>query len=429
MSFLKNFINIVTDNRDIKEPIIYKEFNDKSSIIEGLEQLLNSEDPTIDVKKVTHHLKTFKIGQTGESSVLFELKNSMLPMVVLHDVTIEMDGYKAQMDFVIITHKFILVLEVKKLFGNIEVTDKGEFLRVITKNNRVVNKEGMYSPINQVERHVAILEKFLRSKDAIDKCPVRYAVTFANPKTIINMSKNAPQHIKNNVIRHDQIKTFLTAELDKKSPTFMLDKYLFSIADTVKSHALDLPFNRENYLLPVSSGNENNVVSPESTMIQIELNEKEDLSHILMEYRSKKAKQLNCKPYYIFNNHTLGELVTLKPVTNNQLLVVPGMGPKKTEEFGEEIINIIKDYTTKGSSAKTIDMDQLRLELTQYRTVISKNLDVKPFYIYTNKTLDSILELLPTTKDELLKVEGIGEKKAEEFGEGIVEIVRRFKGF
>ncbi|WP_096154012.1 HRDC domain-containing protein [Bacillus sp. FJAT-45066] len=47
--------------------------------------------------------------------------------------------------------------------------------------------------------------------------------------------------------------------------------------------------------------------------------------------------------------------------------------------------------------------------------------------MYTNKTLDCILELLPTNKDELLKVEGIGVKKAEEFGEGILEIVRRFK--
>ena len=142
MSFFKNILNIVTEKREIKEPIIYKEFNDKPPILHGLNQLLNSNDPSVDIKKVTHHLKTFSIGQTGESSVLFELKNSMLPMVILHDVTIEYDDYKAQMDFVIITHKFILVLEVKKLFGNIEVTDKGEFLRVITKNNRIVNKEG-----------------------------------------------------------------------------------------------------------------------------------------------------------------------------------------------------------------------------------------------------------------------------------------------
>ncbi|WP_100333575.1 HRDC domain-containing protein [Bacillus alkalisoli] len=426
MSFLKNILNIVTENRDIKEPVIYKEFNDKSPFLDGLNHLLNSNDPAVDVKKVTHHLKTFSIGQTGESSVLFELKNSMLPMVILHDVTIEYDNYKAQMDFVIITHKFILVLEVKKLFGNIEVTDKGEFLRVITKNNRIVNKEGMYSPINQVERHVAILEKLLKSKEVIDKCPIRYAVTFANHKTIINMSKNAPQHIKDTIIRHDQIKTFLKSELDKKSPTFMLDKYLYSIADAVKAHALDIPFNREDYLLSVASIKDDNV-STESTIVESELNVKEDLSHLLMAYRSKKAKQLNCKPYYIFNNHTLSELVSLKPTTINQLLEVTGMGHKKTEEFGVDIINIIKNNTALDSNTKTIDMDHLRSDLTQYRTVTAKKLNVKPFYIYTNKTLDCILELLPTNKDELFKVEGIGVKKAEEFGEGILEIVRRFK--
>ncbi|MBD3843090.1 MAG: NERD domain-containing protein, partial [Campylobacterales bacterium] len=93
---------------------------------------------------------------------MFKLKNSMVPILILHDVYLEFEDYQAQMDFVIVTPKFILVLEVKKLFGDIFVTDKGEFQRVIRKNNRMVNKEGMYSPINQVERHVAILERYLK---------------------------------------------------------------------------------------------------------------------------------------------------------------------------------------------------------------------------------------------------------------------------
>lgn len=139
---------------------------------------------------------------------MFELKNSSVPMMILHDVYLEFDDYQAQMDFVIVTSKFILVLEVKKLFGDILVTDKGEFQRVIRKNNRVVNKEGMYSPIDQVERHVTILERFLKSKGIIKKCPIRYAVTFANPKTILEISKNAPSHIQDCVIRHDQISAF-----------------------------------------------------------------------------------------------------------------------------------------------------------------------------------------------------------------------------
>ncbi|WP_081728156.1 nuclease-related domain-containing protein [Halalkalibacter hemicellulosilyticus] len=36
-------------------------------------------------------------------------------MFILHDVYLEFEEYKPQLDFVIVTHKFILVLEVKKL--------------------------------------------------------------------------------------------------------------------------------------------------------------------------------------------------------------------------------------------------------------------------------------------------------------------------
>lgn len=53
----------------------------------------------------------------------------------------------------------------------------------------------------------------------------------------------------------------------------------------------------------------------------------------------------------------------------------------------------------------------------------SKEINVKPFYIYTNKTLDSILEYRPNTISDLLKVDGIGPNKAEEFGKEILDIL------
>ncbi len=73
----------------------------------------------------------------------------------------------------------------------------------------------------------------------------------------------------------------------------------------------------------------------------------------------------------------------MKPTTINQLLEVTGMGHKKTEEFGVDIINIIKNNTALDSNTKTIDMDHLRSDLTQYRTVTAKKIKRKTFlYIY-----------------------------------------------
>ncbi|MGD6843085.1 HRDC domain-containing protein [Bacillus infantis] len=59
------------------------------------------------------------------------------------------------------------------------------------------------------------------------------------------------------------------------------------------------------------------------------------------------------------------------------------------------------------------------------RTSHSKKLNVKAYYIFTNNTLESILIKKPATIGELLKTEGIGPKKAGEFGEELLDIIKR----
>jgi hypothetical protein len=72
-----------------------------------------------------------KHGLSGEQNVHYELKNSFIPMLCLHDVRIEYLDYTAQLDFVLITRKFICVLETKTLSGDIEITNGGDFIRLI----------------------------------------------------------------------------------------------------------------------------------------------------------------------------------------------------------------------------------------------------------------------------------------------------------
>ncbi|WP_113928392.1 HRDC domain-containing protein [Bacillus sp. P14.5] len=438
MSFLKNVLNVLTDKRELKEPKIYKPFNENSSIITALIRLAEGNNPSVDLKKVKNQLKLFTIGQTGEKNVLYELQHSMLPLLILHDVYIEYEDYSAQLDFVVITHKFIMIIEVKKLFGNIHVTEKGEFQRVITKNNRVVNKEGMYSPINQVERHVSILEKLLKKEGAIENCPVKYAVTFANPKTILEVSKNAPAYIQSNVLRHDQIKHFIKNELEKKSPVFMSDQQLYEIADTILKFSREKVFNPEDYLLekPQTSPQDESTNPPAESK---NCTKEDNLKAALTEFRLKRSRESNVKPYHIYTNKILESLLEKKPLTLRQLLEIEGIGPKKVEEYGKEIVSIIKSHSSESSSAneqaarvnsavvqpQKQSTEQVRSALTEFRTTRSKELNVKPYYIFTNNTLELILDKRPVTMDALLEIDGIGPKKAEEFGQEIINIIVR----
>lgn len=259
----------------------------------------------------------------------------MLPIAVLHDVNIEYEDLHAQIDFVVITHKFILVLEVKKLFGNVTVTEKGEFQRIITNRNRVVNREGMYSPLNQVERQAAILENYLKSMKVIKKCPIRTAVTFANPKTILEVSKKAPEEIQSKIIRHDQIKSFLNTELKKESPVFMFDDRLYDIADFLVKNNREKPFNQEDYLVTGES-----IVNDNNKKMTKQLSQ-EELRSRLKEFRLIRSKELNVKPFHIFTNKTMEAIIDVRPMTIEELLQVPGIGPKKADEFGNEILRML----------------------------------------------------------------------------------------
>ncbi|WP_226669721.1 HRDC domain-containing protein [Metabacillus litoralis] len=435
MSFLKNMFKGLTDPRELKEPKMIKDFPEESELIKALTELSESNRQDIDIEKVQKHLKMFSIGQVGEKKVCYELKNSMLPLLILHDVNLVFENHAAQLDFVVITHKFILVLEVKKLYGNVQVSEKGEFFRVMTKNNKVIHKEGMYSPINQVERQVAILEKFLKSRGYINKCPIKYAVTFANDKTMLEVSSNAPDDIKTRLIRHDQIKNFIKSELELKSPVNMLDKELYQISDAIMNLHRNKTIKIEDYMLttthtsiPVVKESETSSKDDTSSPVNIQ-----NMQQALTEFRLKRSKELDIKPYHIFTNKTLANLLQNKPQTLDQLLHIEGIGQKKADDFGQDILNIIqncnnestKDITTKSNETIQVPSDQLRSSLQELRTQLSKKLNTKPYYIFTNNTLDKILEKKPRTMKELLEIEGIGPKKAEEFGQDIIAVCKK----
>ena len=69
-----------------------------------------------------------KAGIIGEDNILFELKNSGMDMVVLHDLYIEsVSGASAQIDFLVLTPKINFVLECKKSVRQYRDQQQGRF--------------------------------------------------------------------------------------------------------------------------------------------------------------------------------------------------------------------------------------------------------------------------------------------------------------
>ncbi|KAL7489408.1 hypothetical protein ACHAW6_015006 [Cyclotella cf. meneghiniana] len=68
----------------------------------------------------------------------------------------------------------------------------------------------------------------------------------------------------------------------------------------------------------------------------------------LIQYRIDQASSIDKPAYNIFTNAALDGICALLPTNHDQLLEVKGIGPKKLEMYGDDIIDIVKKYVGEG---------------------------------------------------------------------------------
>lgn len=360
MSILKEIFNI----KDIKSPIFLKEFSDESNQINQLENLKSKIEDKNTINLISKDVNSLKEGLLGEQNVYYELKNSYIPMLCLHNIRIESEGNVAQLDFVLITHYFIMILETKKLSGDITINEAGEFTRTIkNKYGKALKKEGIYSPISQNERHVRILKDYLLKNNLIRTFPIISSVIIANPKSIINRYK-APYDIKNKIFKSDQLTTIINKELKKhiksgsllesrmyKIVNFLLDNHIEYNYDYYKRYSIsssDFITTKKKVNTTIKDNVNTNRIAAKDIIVKEDSAKVSDsnieLREFLRKYRYKKAQEEKVKAYFIFNDKVLDELVIKKPNTLKSLLEVRGLGDVKVSKYGLDLLDIIKCY-------------------------------------------------------------------------------------
>ncbi len=91
----------------LKEPVFLKESSNAEEQLERLKKLepyLNSDGKTL----INQDIKCLEYGMFGEKQIAFELKNSHIPMYILHDVYLEDGELSAQIDYLVFTKKYVL---------------------------------------------------------------------------------------------------------------------------------------------------------------------------------------------------------------------------------------------------------------------------------------------------------------------------------
>ncbi len=326
-------INRIVDNTmyRFKNQVLYKEDTTTQKELDRMKEYLKTHPN----KDLENKVKLFEYGLAGEKQVLYELLHSGIGMYILHNVSFEYKGKSAQIDFVVITARCTYFIECKNFIGNITINSKGDFVRTYMKNNRKVT-EGTYNPITQSKRHLEIIKEqnydnanilykmnFEKTFDSFHD----YIVVMANPKTIIN-DKYAPKNIKERLVKADQIIECLK-RLESKRDPFRFEKDIKKVADVY------IESNKEKSLLKsfIAEYEKENIKDDNKETIRAELKK----------YRLQKAKSLNYKPYFIFNDQTLEEILSIMPRTLTDLKKISGLGDKKIEFYGQDIINIINE--------------------------------------------------------------------------------------
>jgi ATP-dependent DNA helicase RecQ len=114
----------------------------------------------------------------------------------------------------------------------------------------------------------------------------------------------------------------------------------------------------------------------------------------------------------------------------------------KVSEFGKRVIKlglkielanaaeaIIETGENNDLLKETVNADHpLLLQLKSLRKELAKKLNVPPYVIFTDHTLEEIIEKEPINEFELLRISGISAKKMKQSGTDIVNLVRKYKG-
>ncbi|MDN6423516.1 MAG: NERD domain-containing protein [Tetragenococcus koreensis] len=324
--------------------------------LKALEEKLDEKGKDI----VRRDIKYLEYGIAGEKNIAFELKNSHLPMYVIHDIYLEWDGYSAQIDYMIFTKKLCFIIECKNLYGNITINSTGDFIRTIQYKGRK-KREGIYSPITQNQRHMDLI-KLIRCdhrnnkvtkalSNVLFKDIYKPVVVLANPKTVLN-ARYAKKEVKQKIVRADQlINDIKKANNDSKEWTIS-DKKMLADAqfylDVHKAEEKDYTSKYDRYkrdaTKQVITKNDDVTSGKEHAKKRISSINNLDLYNDLKAYRLTKSWQEGIKAFYVFSDKQLKALIEAMPRNKADLYLVKGFGETKVGKYGENIIQIIEKY-------------------------------------------------------------------------------------
>ena len=166
--------------------------------------------------------------------------------------------------------------------------------------------------------------------------------------------------------------------------------------------------------------------------------------------RMRLAQERNVPPYAIFSSNTLRDMAAYVPITEDSLLKISGIGPRKVQNFGKDFLVEIRAYAQQrglqdktseiaarrsspprarrsAANADPLEYDEALFErLRAVRTRLAREREVPPYVIFGDRALREMAAYSPTTPDTFLRINGVGQRKLQDFGDQFIEAIRSY---
>lgn len=193
----------------------------KQQEIDQLSSLLRGDITPNQRFLIERELKAMKNGIRGEEDAAYYINfyyGNSKNWAIIHDLRIEHEDQVAQIDHILINRLFeIYVLESKNYSYGVKITEEGEFQSYYGKQIF-----GIPSPIEQNQRHVYLLDRFLLANEILPKrlgftiIPRFKNLILVSPKAVIKRPSDKKQDTSM-VIKADALKTKIGKEVDKST--------------------------------------------------------------------------------------------------------------------------------------------------------------------------------------------------------------------
>lgn len=337
-------------------PLFLNTLSESTPTLERLKDLeqqcqeLNASPEKDDLlKEIRSKIFTEQLGIKGEHQVSHALKCSTSDKYILSDLYFyQPDSEILQIDFIVITHKYIYLLEVKNTTSSCcyRVCDDNslgyyhiEFNNHWREHFPIKFKDN--DPITQSENHRSLLYNIMRNnsllKNYLSEERLHDIVVFANNTSTI-YTKNSNHELTNKLVLMKNLIRYIDST-DKLSKIRSLSlEQMEEIGNTLL--ACSSPCTKS--YTAIIEKKLNHIMNSEAITNKVSKNflTDDELTDLLRKYRSIQA---GTQPRYtIFRDETLHKIVALKPQTLEELSCISGIGDNRLQKYGDDILQIIK---------------------------------------------------------------------------------------